>query len=113
VRRLLAAILTVAWASAAVAQGRQPVEYRGLSARTALNTGNAQQTSVIVLRFHNPNANPVEVRDTRCEFRSGDKLVKQFSIARISVQPGESAFETPQRVEVPFNRAVCKPGKLS
>jgi hypothetical protein len=92
-------------------QERQPVEYRGLSARTTLSTG-GQQISTIVLRFYNPNGTPIDVRDTRCEFRNGETIVKQFSIGRIAVQPGESKYEAPQRVEVPFNRAVCRPGKL-
>lgn len=106
----LAAALSIP--SALAAQTRQPVEYRGLTARASLNMATPdKRVSAILLTLYNPNPGPAEVKTVRCEFRNGGALVKQFSIARITVQPGESRFEAPETVDGSFDQALCKPGK--
>jgi hypothetical protein len=101
-------------ATPALAQSRRPVQYVGLSARTAVKIGQPVESdsSVVVLRFRNPNGAPAEVRNTRCEFHNGRLLVAEFTIPRISVPPGDYVYEAPQTIQGRFNRARCKPGQL-
>lgn len=114
---MLALAACAAVASPALAQSRQPVEYRGLVASQTLKTGSgstihSRSASTIYLRFNNPNPAPADVLNVRCEFRSEQTVVKQFTIARITLQPGETKFQAPEMVDGSFNFASCKPGKL-
>ena len=109
---LIALVATLSIPSDLTAQTRRPVEYRGLAARTSFNTATPdKRVSVIALTFYNPNPGPADVKNVRCEFRNGGTLVKQFSVARITAQPGESQFEVPDRVDGSFDKALCTPGR--
>ncbi|MBZ6077496.1 hypothetical protein [Microvirga puerhi] len=101
-------------AGACLAATLKPVENKGLSVERAIHRSSGSEkvlSTKIFLQLMNPNDTSVDVRNVRCEFHDGDKLVKQFSIARLTVKPGENKYEAPQTVDGSFNRALCKLGK--
>ncbi|MGO4570593.1 hypothetical protein [Microvirga sp. 2TAF3] len=101
--------LTIA-GSPCLAQGLKPVEYRGMNIKTVVQSSNAR-TSTVFLLFFNPNEKPAEARNINCEFHQGERLVKKFTIARLTVRPGEGEYEAPEKLGAPFNRPICKVGK--
>lgn len=98
------------------AQAKLPIENKGLSVSQAIRTGAAgvsetQGQATVFLKLANPNSEPVEIRNTICQFHQDGHLVKQLSIKRITVQPGEREYEAPEKVEGMFNKAGCQLGK--
>ncbi|NIX75741.1 hypothetical protein [Microvirga terricola] len=107
---LIALGFCVLMAEAGFAASLKPVEYRGMNIKTVVQSSNAR-TSTVFLLFFNPNEKPAEVRNISCEFHQGERLVKKFTIARLTARPGEGEYEAPEKLDAPFNRPICKVGK--